>query len=146
VEHHRPDQPGRRRHLPGRNRPRPRHRRRHAAARAGIGAQGGDIEATVKAGRTANATGLMINSSRAILYAGKDEDLPRCPPGGRKPATPSINTAKETAMRMDDHRESDNVEDRRGAAVAVAVRLGGGIGWAASPWPWWPATSSASIR
>ena len=39
----------------------------------GIGAQGGDIEATVKAGRTANTTGLMINSSRAILYAGKDE-------------------------------------------------------------------------
>ena len=39
----------------------------------GIGAQGGDIAATVEAGRTANATGLMINSSRAILYAGKDE-------------------------------------------------------------------------
>ena len=39
----------------------------------GIGAQGGDIEATVQAGRTADATGLMINSSRAILYAGKDE-------------------------------------------------------------------------
>ena len=39
----------------------------------GIGAQGGDIEATVKAGCTQNATGLMINSSRAILYAGKDE-------------------------------------------------------------------------
>jgi orotidine-5'-phosphate decarboxylase len=40
----------------------------------GIGAQGGDIEATLKAGRTANGTGLMINSSRAILYAGKGED------------------------------------------------------------------------
>jgi orotidine-5'-phosphate decarboxylase len=40
----------------------------------GIGAQGGDIEATVQAGRTANGTGLMINSSRAILYAGKGED------------------------------------------------------------------------
>ena len=39
----------------------------------GIGAQGGDIEATVTAGRTAGGTGLMINSSRAILYAGKDE-------------------------------------------------------------------------
>ena len=39
----------------------------------GIGAQGGDIEATVKGGRTASGTGLMINSSRAILYAGKDE-------------------------------------------------------------------------
>lgn len=35
----------------------------------GIGAQGGDIEATVRAGRTANGTGMMINSSRAILYA-----------------------------------------------------------------------------
>jgi orotidine-5'-phosphate decarboxylase len=40
----------------------------------GIGAQGGDIEATVKAGRTTTGTGLMINSSRAILYAGKGED------------------------------------------------------------------------
>jgi orotidine-5'-phosphate decarboxylase len=35
----------------------------------GIGAQGGDIEATVMAGRVANGTGMMINSSRAILYA-----------------------------------------------------------------------------
>ncbi len=40
----------------------------------GIGAQGGDIEATVKAGKTAAGSGLMINSSRAILYAGKGED------------------------------------------------------------------------
>jgi len=35
----------------------------------GIGAQGGDIEATVKAGRATGGTGMMINSSRAILYA-----------------------------------------------------------------------------
>jgi orotidine-5'-phosphate decarboxylase len=35
----------------------------------GIGAQGGDIEATVKAGRTAAGAGMMVNSSRAILYA-----------------------------------------------------------------------------
>ena len=41
----------------------------------GIGAQGGDVEATVKAGRTTEGTGLMINSSRAILYAGKDENF-----------------------------------------------------------------------
>jgi orotidine-5'-phosphate decarboxylase len=40
----------------------------------GIGAQGGDIEATVTAGKTAAGSGLMINSSRAILYAGKGED------------------------------------------------------------------------
>ncbi|MFZ6754728.1 orotidine-5'-phosphate decarboxylase [Undibacterium sp. Dicai25W] len=35
----------------------------------GIGAQGGDIAATVHAGKTNNGNGMMINSSRAILYA-----------------------------------------------------------------------------
>ncbi len=36
----------------------------------GIGAQGGNVQATVAAGRTQNGKGMMINSSRAILYAG----------------------------------------------------------------------------
>ncbi|MCL4724294.1 MAG: orotidine 5'-phosphate decarboxylase [Rhodocyclaceae bacterium] len=40
----------------------------------GIGAQGGDVEATVSAGRTASGAGLMINSSRAILYAATDKN------------------------------------------------------------------------
>ena len=41
----------------------------------GIGAQGGDVEATLKAGKTQAGTGLIINNSRAILYAGKGEDF-----------------------------------------------------------------------
>lgn len=41
----------------------------------GIGAQGGDIAATVRAGRTAAGAGMMINSSRAILYAGQGGSL-----------------------------------------------------------------------
>ena len=41
----------------------------------GIGAQGGDVEATLHAGKTPSGRGLMINSSRAILYAGKDEQF-----------------------------------------------------------------------
>jgi len=43
----------------------------------GIGAQGGDIDATVKAGRIAGApgTGMIINSSRAILYASSGSDF-----------------------------------------------------------------------
>ncbi|MBU3613781.1 orotidine-5'-phosphate decarboxylase [Polynucleobacter sp. Latsch14-2] len=43
----------------------------------GIGAQGGDIDATVKAGSIANklGTGMMINSSRAILYASSGTDF-----------------------------------------------------------------------
>ena len=41
----------------------------------GIGAQGGDVAATVAAGRDARGVGMMINSSRAILYAGRGEDF-----------------------------------------------------------------------
>lgn len=40
----------------------------------GIGAQGGDVQATVLAGKTADGTGMMINSSRAILYAKPEDD------------------------------------------------------------------------
>ena len=43
----------------------------------GIGAQGGDIDATVKAGSIPNqpGAGMMINSSRAILYASSGDDF-----------------------------------------------------------------------
>jgi orotidine-5'-phosphate decarboxylase len=41
----------------------------------GIGAQGGDVPATVVAGLAANRYGMMINSSRAILYAGRGDDF-----------------------------------------------------------------------
>ena len=43
----------------------------------GIGAQGGDIDATVKAGAIPNkpGTGMIINSSRAILYASAGSDF-----------------------------------------------------------------------
>ena len=41
----------------------------------GIGAQGGDVEAVVTQGKTADGTGLVISSSRAILYAGSGDDF-----------------------------------------------------------------------
>jgi len=43
----------------------------------GIGAQGGDLKATVKAGHIPSkpGTGMMINSSRAILYASSGPDF-----------------------------------------------------------------------
>lgn len=40
----------------------------------GIGAQGGDIKQTVHAGCNADGTGVLINSSRAILYASAGRD------------------------------------------------------------------------
>jgi orotidine-5'-phosphate decarboxylase len=41
----------------------------------GIGVQGGDIDATVRAGLGSDGAGLAINSSRAILYAGSGESF-----------------------------------------------------------------------
>ena len=41
----------------------------------GIGAQGGDVAASVRAGQTSGGTGIVINSSRAILYAGDGLDF-----------------------------------------------------------------------
>jgi orotidine-5'-phosphate decarboxylase len=41
----------------------------------GVGAQGGDVEAVVRNGKTADGSGLMVSSSRAILYAGNGEDF-----------------------------------------------------------------------
>jgi orotidine-5'-phosphate decarboxylase len=62
----------------------------------GIGAQGGDIEATVKSGRTAAGMGMMINSSRAILYAQ--------PQGGEDFAAAARRVALETRDAINRYR------------------------------------------
>lgn len=41
----------------------------------GIGAQGGDVEASVKAGVNSRGEGLAINSSRGIIYASSGDDF-----------------------------------------------------------------------
>jgi orotidine-5'-phosphate decarboxylase len=41
----------------------------------GVGAQGGDVEQVVANGCTRSGTGLIISSSRAILYASQDQDF-----------------------------------------------------------------------
>jgi orotidine-5'-phosphate decarboxylase len=64
----------------------------------GIGAQGGDIAATVAAGRTLNGAGMMINSSRAILYA-----KPRAE-SGEDYAQCARRAAFETRDAINNHR------------------------------------------
>lgn len=41
----------------------------------GVGAQGGDVEAVVTNAKAADGNGLIVSSSRAILYASKGEDF-----------------------------------------------------------------------
>ena len=40
----------------------------------GVGAQGGDVEAVVSNAKTADGTGLIVSSSRAMLYASAGDD------------------------------------------------------------------------
>jgi orotidine-5'-phosphate decarboxylase len=62
----------------------------------GIGAQGGDIAATVGAGQTANGMGMMISSSRAIIYA--------TPQAGEDFADAARRVAIETRDAINQHR------------------------------------------
>ena len=55
----------------------------------GIGAQGGDIDLAVGNGMRADRGGLIINSSRGILYAGHDDDFAHA----ARAATESLRTA-----------------------------------------------------
>ncbi|WP_147653462.1 orotidine-5'-phosphate decarboxylase [Vulcaniibacterium gelatinicum] len=41
----------------------------------GVGAQGGDVAAVVRNAKTADGTGLIVSSSRAILYASQGDDF-----------------------------------------------------------------------
>jgi orotidine-5'-phosphate decarboxylase len=43
----------------------------------GVGTQGGDLEAAVQAGLDAQGAGILVNSSRGIIYAGSGEDFAR---------------------------------------------------------------------
>lgn len=59
----------------------------------GIGAQGGNIADTVKAGRTGKGRGMMINSSRAILYASSGIDWQNAAALAAKSTRDAINSA-----------------------------------------------------
>jgi len=64
----------------------------------GIGAQGGDIDATVSAGKIADkpGTGMIINSSRAILYASSGADFAQA---GRAVAVSTRNALRAAASK-----------------------------------------------
>lgn len=60
----------------------------------GIGAQGGDIPATVKAGLNSHNAGMMINSSRAILYASAGNDWQKAAAKVAQETRDAINKAR----------------------------------------------------
>ena len=65
----------------------------------GIGAQGGDIAGTVAAGQDSQGLGMMINSSRAILYASSSDDWREAAALAAIETREAINAAKSAAKR-----------------------------------------------
>ena len=57
----------------------------------GVGAQGGDVEAMVRNAKTADGTGLVVSSSRAILYASDGDDFPAAAGSAAKVLRDAIN-------------------------------------------------------
>lgn len=61
----------------------------------GIGAQGGDIQATVAAGADSQGWGMMINSSRAIIYAGGGDNWREAAELAAQATKNAINAARK---------------------------------------------------
>jgi orotidine-5'-phosphate decarboxylase len=57
----------------------------------GVGAQGGDVQAVVTNAKTADGTGLVVSSSRAILYASSGDDFAAAAAAAAKSLRDEIN-------------------------------------------------------
>ena len=57
----------------------------------GVGAQGGDVEAVVRNAKTADGSGVIVSSSRAILYASNGEDFAEAAGNAAKALRDEIN-------------------------------------------------------
>jgi orotidine-5'-phosphate decarboxylase len=60
----------------------------------GVGAQGGDVDAAISNGRDAVGRGLIVSSSRAILYAGADGDFASAARTAAQELRTAINRAR----------------------------------------------------
>lgn len=60
----------------------------------GVGAQGGDPEAVVRNARTADGTGLVVSSSRAILYASSGDDYAEAAAAAARELRDTLNRAR----------------------------------------------------
>ncbi|MGL4576426.1 MAG: orotidine-5'-phosphate decarboxylase [Burkholderiaceae bacterium] len=61
----------------------------------GVGAQGGDVVASVEAGRDADGYGMLINSSRAILYASAGADFAQAAGRAAEDTNAAINAVRK---------------------------------------------------
>lgn len=65
----------------------------------GVGAQGGDVASAVSNGQTAAGTGLVISSSRGILYAGSDGNFTTAARAATQSLREQINASRTSRAR-----------------------------------------------
>jgi orotidine-5'-phosphate decarboxylase len=65
----------------------------------GVGAQGGDVAQAVQNGQTANGTGLVISSSRGILYASAGENFALAARAATEKLRDQVNAARASRAR-----------------------------------------------
>jgi orotidine-5'-phosphate decarboxylase len=61
----------------------------------GIGTQGGDLEATLRAGLDSQGYGLLISASRSVIYASSDLDFAQAARHQAKQLKQEINRLRE---------------------------------------------------
>jgi orotidine-5'-phosphate decarboxylase len=65
----------------------------------GVGAQGGDVALAVTHGQTGDGTGLIISSSRGILYAGSDDNFSTAARAAAQTLRDQINASRSSRAR-----------------------------------------------
>jgi orotidine-5'-phosphate decarboxylase len=65
----------------------------------GVGAQGGDVALAVTHGQTDDGTGLIISSSRGILYAGSDDNFSTAARAAAQTLRDQINASRSSRAR-----------------------------------------------
>ena len=83
----------------------------------GIGAQGGDLEASVRAGMDSRGAGLLISASRSILYASSGEDFAEAARGEAERLRDAIEGVRSGSRRGRDYHEDTKVT--KGSARAT---------------------------
>jgi orotidine-5'-phosphate decarboxylase len=65
----------------------------------GVGAQGGDVALAVTNGQTVDGTGLIVSSSRGILYAGADDNFSTAARAAAQALREQINASRSSRAR-----------------------------------------------
>lgn len=90
----------------------------------GIGAQGGDVEATVISGQNTNRQGMVINSSRGVIFASKNADFAVAARRAVEDLNGVIRTVRERPVRTEESRHPERLTTMQELLLTELFRIG----------------------